>query len=105
MLMIADVTSISPRTRILIEDMQEQWRDLDRRITAFDDEFKDYSRSDGACRLLTTIPGIGPLNATAFVAAIDDRTDIRQWPGSCRLAWSGASTNDDWRKAQALGNQ
>lgn len=60
MLMIADVISISPRTRILIENMQEQWRDLDRRITAFDDEFKDYSRSDGACRLLTTIPGIGP---------------------------------------------
>ena len=90
MLMIADVTSISPRTRILIEDMQEQWRDLDRRITAFDDEFKDYSRSDGACRLLTTIPGIGPLNATAFVAAIDDARTFGS--GRDLAAWLGLVT-------------
>ena len=31
--------SLSPRTRLLIEDMQAQWRELDQRIAAFDDEF------------------------------------------------------------------
>jgi transposase len=104
MLIVTDIALISPRTRTLIEDMQEQWRDLDRRITAFDNEFKAYSRSDKACRLLVTIPGVGPLNATAFVAAIGC-AGIRPWPGSCRLAWSGASTNDNRREAQALGDQ
>lgn len=87
MLMVTDIASISPRTRTLIEDMQEQWRDLDRRITAFDDEFKAYSRSDRACRLLATIPGVGPLNATAFVAAIDNAQAFGR--GRDLAAWLG----------------
>ena len=31
--------SLSPRMRRLIEDMRAEWRELDRRIAAFDDEF------------------------------------------------------------------
>jgi transposase len=61
---------LSPRTRLLVEDQRAEWRELDRRIEAFDEEFAAEARSDEAARLLTTIPGIGPLNATALVAAI-----------------------------------
>jgi transposase len=61
---------LSPRTRLLVEDQQAEWRELDRRIEASDEEFAAEARSDEAARLLTTIPGIGPLNATALVAAI-----------------------------------
>jgi transposase len=62
--------SLSPRTRLLIEDQRAEWRELDRRIEAFDEEFAREARTDETARLLTTIPGIGPLNATALVAAI-----------------------------------
>jgi transposase len=62
--------TLSPRTRLLIEDMRAQWRELDRRILAFDDEFAAQARADEAARLLMTIPGIGPLNATALAAAV-----------------------------------
>src|SRR5919199_1345821 len=62
--------TLSPRTRLLVEDMRAQWRELDRRILAFDDEFAARARADEAARLLMTIPGIGPLNATALAAAI-----------------------------------
>jgi transposase len=62
--------TLSPRTRLLVEDMRAQWRELDRRILAFDDEFVARARADEAARLLMTIPGIGPLNATALVAAV-----------------------------------
>jgi transposase len=62
--------SLSPRTRLLIEDMQTPWRELDRRILAFDDEFAAEARADEAARRLMAIPGIGPLNATALVAAV-----------------------------------
>src|ERR1700738_5669129 len=31
--------AVSPRLRMLIEDMWEEWRGLDRRIAALDDEF------------------------------------------------------------------
>lgn len=63
-------TLLSPRTRLLIEDQRAEWRELDRRIDAFDEEFAREARADEAARLLLTIPGIGPLNATALVAAI-----------------------------------
>lgn len=61
---------LSPRTRLLVEDQRAEWRELDRRIEAFDQEFAAEARTDEAARLLTTIPGIGPLNATALVALI-----------------------------------
>jgi transposase len=69
-LLAAEQVSLSPRTRLLIEDQQAEWRELDRRIDAFDEEFAREARADEAARLLLTIPGIGPLNATALVAAI-----------------------------------
>ena len=66
----AEISVVSPRVRQLLEDMQEQWRSLDQRITSFDDEFAAMTRSDPTARRLATIPGIGVLNATALVAAI-----------------------------------
>ncbi|WFS25199.1 IS110 family transposase [Rhizobium rhododendri] len=62
--------ALSRRTITLIADMRAQWSEMDRRIAAFDDEFKAHARSDQPCRLLATIPGIGPLNATALVASV-----------------------------------
>ncbi|GLS32290.1 Transposase [Mesorhizobium albiziae] len=68
--LLTDEVSFSRRIRLLMEDMRDQWRALDARITDLDKEFASQARSDEPARLLTTIPGIGPLNATAFVAAI-----------------------------------
>lgn len=61
---------ISHRIRALIEDMRNEWRALDARIDAFDAEFTKLARENASMKLLTTIPGIGPLNATAFVASV-----------------------------------
>jgi len=69
-LLTAQEVCLSSRARLLIEDQRAEWRELDRRIEAFDEEFARQARTDEAARLLTTIPGIGPLNATALVAAI-----------------------------------
>jgi transposase len=78
---------LSPRIRLLIEDMWAEWRELDRRISAFDEAFVRQARTDEAARLLTTIPGIGALNATALVAAIGEaRTFGRAWD---LAAWLG----------------
>jgi transposase len=62
--------SLSPRARLPIEDMKAQWLELGRRIVAFDDGLAARARADDAARSLMTIPGIGPLNATALVAAV-----------------------------------
>ena len=41
---------LSPRTRLLVEDQRAEWRELDRRIETFDEEFAAEARSDEATR-------------------------------------------------------
>lgn len=82
-----DCATLSPRVRSLIADMLDQWRALDERIRGFDQEFAVQARADEAARRLATIPGSGPLNATALVAAVGDaRTFAR---GRDLAAWLG----------------
>jgi len=78
---------LSPRIRLLIEDMQMRWHALDQMIAAFDAEFAAEAKQNDAARRLTSIPGIGALNATALVAAVGDaRTFAR---GRDLAAWLG----------------
>ena len=78
---------LSPRVRALVEDMRAEWRQLDQRIRAFDDEFAGLARTNEAARRLATIPGIGVLNATALVAAIG--TGAAFGRGRDLAAWLG----------------
>ena len=78
---------LSPRVRVLVEDMRAQWAELDRRIGAFDEEFAANARIDETARRLASVPGIGPINATALVAAVGTATafararDMAAWLG------------------------
>jgi transposase len=80
-------SGVSPRMRLLIEDMQSEWVQLDRRIAALDDEMWLNAKEDDATRRLTTIPGIGVLNATALVAAIGSGAAFAR--GRDLAAWLG----------------
>lgn len=86
-LMAAEQVSLSTRTRLLIEDQRAEWSELNRRIQAFDEEFALQARTEESARLLTTIPGIGPLNATALVAAIGRAETFAR--GRDLAAWMG----------------
>jgi transposase len=78
---------LSPRVRALLEDMRAEWRELDRRIEAFDDEFAALAKTDAVARRLVSIPGIGVLNATALVAAIGNGATFAR--GRDLAAWLG----------------
>jgi transposase len=78
---------LSPRTRMLVEQMRTEWVELDRRIAAFDDEFATKAKVDDNARRLATIPGIGPLNATALAAAVGDGATFAR--GRDLAAWLG----------------
>ena len=56
--------------RLLIENMRAEWAERGRQIAAFDDEMVLHAREDEQARRLTTIRGIGALNATALTAAV-----------------------------------
>lgn len=82
-----DDPRLSPRMRVLIEDLRAEWRNLDERIAGFDAEFVQMARENAAARRLATIPGIGVINATALMAAIGDARSFGR--GRDLAAWLG----------------
>ena len=89
------IEALSPRIRVLIEDLRAEWRVLDERIAVFDGEFVRMARDDEAVRRLTKIPGIGTINATARGRT---RTSSSwRWPTSWR-----ASLGRSWRMAAPM---
>ncbi len=84
---------LSPRMRRLVGDLRVGWKELvnrsslDTKIEALNTEFIQLARGDAAMRRLTSIPGIGVLNATALVAAVGDASsftkarDLGAWLG------------------------
>jgi transposase len=86
-LILPSCSELSPRIRLLIEDMLARWRMIDERIAAFDAEFAVEAKQNEAAHRLTSIPGIGALNATALVAAVGDAhtfarsRDLAAWLG------------------------
>jgi transposase len=82
-----DSAALSQRIRVLIEDLRSEWRGLDERIAAFDAEFIQMARNDESMRRLTSIPGIGTINATALAAAVGNARAFRR--GRDMAAWLG----------------
>jgi transposase len=61
---------LSPRMIRIMEDLSGDWRRLDERIQHITEEIEVLARGSESCRQLMTVPGIGPLIASAMVAAI-----------------------------------
>ena len=61
---------LSPRMVRIVEDLVGDWSHLDERIENVTDEIEALARGDASCRQLMTVPGIGPIIASAIVAAI-----------------------------------
>jgi transposase len=84
---IMDGLSASQRAKRLLEDLREEWAELDQRVKAYDDELAALTRDDEQARRLATIPGIGVINATALLAAVGDASAFAK--GRDLAAWLG----------------
>lgn len=58
--------------RELLDDLRAALTRLDERIAGYDRKITLMAKHNDACRVLMTIPGIGPLIATALIAAVGD---------------------------------
>ena len=56
--------------RGLIECLRAQWRAVDQPIAALDEQILALARQDATSQRLMAIPGVGPMLATALVAAV-----------------------------------
>jgi transposase len=78
---------LSPRMVRIVEDLAGDWSHLDERIENVTDEIETLARGDASCRQLMTVPGIGPIIASAMVAAIGNGTAFVK--GRDFAAWLG----------------
>ena len=78
---------ITPRMRNLLALLWNEWKELELQIEQMNDEVEQIASSDAACTRLRQIPGIGPLVATAIVAAIGNGAAFRK--GREFAAWMG----------------
>ena len=63
---------LSPRMVELIVDLYEDWEGLDERIGQLTGEIEKIAAAEPNCRLLMSVPGVGPIISTAVAAAIGD---------------------------------
>ena len=78
---------LSDLARELFLELLDQLGDVDHRIAPVDTRLVAICRENAACRRLVGMPGIGPVVATALVAAVDDGRHFRS--GRDLAAWIG----------------
>ena len=78
---------LTATAREWLQALAEELRALDQRIGATDQHIERLFAADEACQRLAQLAGIGPLTATALVAAVGDATDFKN--GRQFAAWLG----------------
>ncbi len=73
--------------RELIIEIQAELIELDRRIASSDRRIRELYRTSELCQRLGEIEGVGPVTATALVAAVGDRSCFKN--GRRLAAWLG----------------
>jgi transposase len=73
--------------RVLILEAQAELMELDCRIASCDRRIRELYRTSELCQRLGEIEGIGPVTATALVAAVGDRSCFKN--GRQFAAWLG----------------
>ena len=78
---------LTATAREWLHALAEELQALDQRIAATDQQIERVFEADEACQRLAQLPGIGPLTATALVAAVGDATEFKN--GRQFAAWLG----------------
>nr|WP_246648863.1 transposase [Bradyrhizobium canariense] len=83
--------TLPTHARIAVTVLVNQLKELDRQAEAIERELADIQRVNPMAKLLSSIPGIGPITATALAATVPDPTMFRS--GREFAAWLGLAPN------------
>ncbi len=86
-LLAADAPGISPSLARLLIQLLEEWQQLEERIDRVTGEITAVATADPACQRLMAVPGVGPISATALVAAVGNGSAFSK--GRDFAAWLG----------------
>jgi len=78
---------LTPMMRSLIGILWDEWKTVEQQIEELTDKLEHIAVSDAGCSRIRQIPGIGPIVATAIVAAIGNGAAFRK--GRDFAAWLG----------------
>jgi transposase len=78
---------LTPCSRELFLQLYEEFLALGKRLAAYDEKLTAMGQAHPDCQRLQTIPGIGPVRATALLAAVGDATQFKN--GRQLAAWLG----------------
>jgi transposase len=94
---------LTPLMRNLIDVLWGEWKTVEQQIKGLSDELQRIADSDAGCTRIQQIPGIGPVVATAIVAAIGNGAAFRK--GREFSAWLGIvpKQHSTGGKARLLG--
>ena len=85
---LADETNaLSTKGRAIFYQLYEEFSDIEKRLKGCDVQVLTETKNNVICQRLETIPGIGPVTATAFYAAAGDGKDFSN--GRHFSAWCG----------------
>ena len=79
--------NLNDMMRDLVRDVRGELAELDKRITGYNRRIRAIFQGDEACQRIGRIEGIGPITATALVAAVGDRSCFKN--GRQFAAWLG----------------
>jgi transposase len=78
---------LTPQMRNLLELLWDEWKMVEQQIGVLSHELERIADTDAGCSRIQQIPGIGPIVATAIVAAIGNGAAFRK--GREFAAWLG----------------
>jgi len=78
---------LTPLAREVVADQYQRLREIDRHVIDYDRRIDSVFRNNELCQRLTEVEGVGPLTATALVAAVGDANEFGN--GRHLAAWLG----------------
>ena len=89
--LLGDDSGVLPQVKSVLADLYEEYIALDKRIKLYDKKVTQVVTLDKDCRCLKTIPGFGPLSASAFACLAKDQPFTK---GRQAAAWIGLTPRE-----------
>src|SRR4029450_1386129 len=83
----AEKDKLTPLSQEMFWKLVEEFAALEKQLAYYQEKLEALATTHPACQRLMTIPGIGPLTATALVAAVSDASACKN--GRQFAAWLG----------------
>lgn len=78
---------LGPQARLLFTRLHSELKELDEKIAVLDQDIENLANSQDVTQNLMTIPGIGPITASAIIASVGDASIFRN--GREMSGWLG----------------